>query len=94
MLQNFFKGHRLNSTVIKYTHAYTGIECIMKCMDEDKSCRSVNFLKKTNFENNCEFLQDISSEKLDLLLESENYDYYILLSPNRVSTKPVATELA
>ena len=79
-----FKGHRLNSTVIKFTHANTEAECVMKCMLEDESCRSVNFLKDANYEKNCEFLRDISTDP-NVLLPNDIYDYYILLSSNKVS---------
>ena len=56
-------------------------------MRDSKTCRSVNFLVTSNSEKNCEFLEDISSEKPDLLLNDVRYDYYILLNPNRVSIK-------
>ena len=84
---HFLKGHRLNSPVINYTHANSGAECIQKCMLQDKSCRSVNFLKDdgTNRAKNCEFLRDVSTEKPDLLLPNNSYHYFILLNPNRVS---------
>ena len=84
LFQISFKGHRLNSTVIKFTHANTGAECVMKCMLEDESCRSVNFLKDANCEKNCEFLRDISTDP-NVLLPNDIYDYYILLSSNKVS---------
>lgn len=83
---HFPKGHRLKSTVTNYTHANSGAECIQKCMLQDESCRSVNFLKDgTNRAKNCEFLRDVSTEKPNLLLPNNSYDYSILLSPNRVS---------
>ena len=87
LLKIFFKGHRLNSTVINYTHAHAGLDCIFLCVRDSKTCRSVNFLKTSNSNKNCEFLKDVSSEKPDLLLNDERYDYYILLNPNRVSIK-------
>ena len=55
-------------------------------MFEDQSCRSVNF-KKDKMEKNCEFLKDVSTEKPKLLLDDGDYDYYILITPNRVSMK-------
>ena len=80
-----FEGRRLNSPVTKYTRAQSAAECVMKCMVEDTSCRSVNFKKHSNSENNCEFLQDISSEKQELFLMNASYDYLILTNPERVS---------
>ena len=55
-------------------------------MFEDQSCRSVNF-NKDETEKNCEFLKDVSTEKPKLLLDDGDYDYYILITPNRVSVK-------
>ena len=63
-----------------------GLECAMKCADQSRFCRSVNFKKYSNFEKNCEFLEDVSSEKPQLLLKNESYNYYILTNPVRVST--------
>ena len=85
------KGHRLNSTVLKYVHAHTGLECIFLCMREDESCRSVNFRKTSNGDKNCEFLTDVHSEKPEFLLKDEQYDYYILLDPSRVCINRVLT---
>ena len=79
------KGHRLNSTVVKYIHARTEVKCVMKCVDQSRFCRSVNFKKHSNCEKNCEFLEDDSLEKPELLLEDQSYDYYILTNPVRVS---------
>ena len=53
-------------------------------MFEDQSCRSVNF-NKDKTEKNCEFLKDVSTEKPKLLLDDGDYDYYILITPKRVS---------
>lgn len=61
----------------------------MECVVYGKSCRSVNYNKASDFGKNCEFLQDVSWEKPDLLLKNESYDHYLLLNcPNteRVST--------
>ena len=83
--QCIFKGQRLNTTLINATHARTGLECIIQCLFENKSCRSVNFHKEKN-ESNCEFLRNVSSEEpADLLFPDDRYDYFILLTPNRVS---------
>ena len=43
------------------------------------------FWNVSNSDRNCEFLKDVSTEKPELLLKDEDYDYYILLSPNGVS---------
>ena len=77
----------MNSTVINYTHADTGLSCVFLCVRHNKYCRSINFNVTSNSERNCEFLKDVSTEKPELLLKDEDYDYYILLSPNRVSTE-------
>ena len=89
MKKILFKGYRFNSTVRNYTYARTGVDCVMECVVYGKSCRSVNYNKASDFDKNCEFLQDVSWEKPDLLLKNESYDHYILLNcPNtrRVST--------
>jgi hypothetical protein len=62
------KDHRLNTTVIKYVHADFGVECVLLCLNEDTSCRSTNFRKTSNSDNNCELLRDVHAEKPDLLL--------------------------
>ena len=80
------KGHRLNTTVIKYVHAVTGVECVLLCLNEDTSCRSTNFRKTaSNSDKNCELLREVHAEKPDLLLEDVQFDHYQLLDPNRVS---------
>ena len=85
-LQTFTKDCRLNTTVIQYERANTGMECILECVLKNESCRSINFRKNTNYDNNCEFLKDVDSEvPKDLLLKNESFDYYILLEPKRVS---------
>jgi hypothetical protein len=78
-------GRRLNSTVMKYVHALTGPECVLLCMIEDKTCRSVNFRKTSNDDKNCELLPDVYTERTDLLLEDRQFDYLVLLDANRVS---------
>ena len=78
------KGYRLNSTVIKHTHALSGVECVLLCMQEDELCRSTNFKKKQlSCDKNCEFLEDVGSEIPDQLIKDEKYDYYVLLEPKR-----------
>ena len=75
----------MNRTVVKYIRARTGVECVMKCVDQSRFCRSINFKKHSNCEKNCEFLEDVSSKKPELLLEDQSYDYYILTKHVRVS---------
>ncbi|CAB3977854.1 Hypothetical predicted protein [Paramuricea clavata] len=84
------EGNRLNSTVIKYVHTNTGLQCIFLCVQLDKSCRSINFRKISNGEKNCELLRDVHSEKPDLLLNDDQFDYYLLLDPNRKPPEPVS----
>ena len=85
-LETFTKDCRLNTTVIQYVQANTGMECILECVLKNELCRSINFRKNTNYDNNCEFLKDVDSEvPKDLLLKNESFDYYILLEPKRVS---------
>ena len=88
--QCIFKGQRLNTTVINFTRASTGLECIIRCAIEDKSCRSINFRNQIEDEKNCEFLQNVSSEeRADLLLPDEQYDYYILFRHSMVSIQRI-----
>ena len=54
-------------------------------MLNDTTCTSINFKKNTVCEDNCEFLNDLSSEKPELLLKDEKFDHYVLLNPKRVS---------
>ena len=85
------EGYRLNSRVIKYVHAQTGAECVMLCMTEEKSCRSVNFRKTLSCEKNCELLENVASERPELLLEDEIFDHYLLLDANRKSPEPTSS---
>ncbi|CAB4031676.1 Hypothetical predicted protein, partial [Paramuricea clavata] len=85
------KGHRLNTTVIKYVHADFGVQCVLLCLNEDTSCRSTNFRKTSNSDKNCELLRDVHSEKPDLLLEDVQFDHFQLLDPNRKPPEPVST---
>ena len=88
--QCIFKGQRLNTTVINFTRASTGLECIIRCATEDKSCRSVNFRNQIEDEKNCEFLQNVSSEeRAELLPPDEHYDYYTLLRHSTVSIQRI-----
>ena len=82
-----FKGHRLNTTVIKYVHAKSGVDCIIQCMLKNESCRSANFRKTDNCQGqeNCELLKAVDSEEPENLKKDDNFDYYILLQPHRVS---------
>ena len=58
----------------------------MQCMLQEK-CRSANFRKSCGGEENCELLKAVHSEEpAESLKKDENFDYYILLQPERVST--------
>jgi hypothetical protein len=71
---------------MKYVHAESGVNCIMQCMLQEK-CRSANFRKSCGGEENCELLKTVDSEEpAESLKKDENFDYYILLQPERVST--------
>lgn len=81
------KGHRFDSEVIKIVHAQSGLDCILQCVLQDKSCRSANFRKRSviNETENCQLLYRIDSENPKFLQKDERFDYLILLQPNRVS---------
>ena len=53
-------------------------------MEQDKCCRSVNFRKNLLSGENCELLHEVATEKSDHLIEDPDFDYYVLLQPNRV----------
>ncbi|CAB4015896.1 Hypothetical predicted protein, partial [Paramuricea clavata] len=56
----------------------------MQCMLQDKSCRSANFRKTSGEQENCELLRTVYSEEQPVnLKKNENFDYYILLQPDR-----------
>ena len=58
----------------------------MQCMLQEK-CRSANFRKSCGGEENCELLKAVHSEEpAESLKKDDNFDYYILLQPERVST--------
>ena len=79
---------RLDAKIIKHVHAMSGVDCIMQCLLQDKSCRSANFRKNETCEErkNCELLNTVNSEEPDEHLKNdENFDYYILVKPERVS---------
>ena len=64
-------------------------DCILQCLLQDKSCRSVNF-KKTSVKNNtgnCELLYDVDLERPELLRKDEHFDYLTLRKPIRVSKR-------
>jgi hypothetical protein len=55
-------------------------------MLQDKKCRSANLRKTCGGEGNCELLKTVNSaEQPGNLKKDENFDYYILLQPERVS---------
>ena len=69
-------------------HAMSGVDCIMQCLLQDESCRSANFRKNETCgeQKNCELLNSVNSEEPDeSLKKDENFDYYILVKPDRVS---------
>ena len=74
--------------MIKYVRAKSGLDCILQCMLQDKSCRSANFRKTSTCggQENCELLKTIDSEEPQGSLKNDgNFDYYKLLQPERVS---------
>ena len=74
----------------KTLHAPHDVACVEKCVD-DTCCRSVNFLKtlgvngRTNGDN-CELFHDavVIAENVSLS-RNDNYDYFTLIRPLRVS---------
>ena len=84
----FYTDSRLDIEAIKHVHAMSGVDCIMQCLLQDESCRSANFKKNqiSEEENNCELLNTVNSEGWDeRLKKDENFDYYILAEPDRIS---------
>ena len=73
--------------MIKYVHARYGVDCIVQCLLQDDSCRSVNYRKGSFNESyeNCELLNAVDSDEATFLREDGQYDYYKLLKPQRVS---------
>ena len=74
---------------MEYVHAQSGVDCILQCLLQNKSCRSVNFRKSSANDGyeNCEFLNAVDSEESEFLYKNAQYDYYKLLQPNRVSIR-------
>ncbi|CAB4013612.1 Transposon Ty3-I Gag-Pol, partial [Paramuricea clavata] len=61
-------------------------------MLQDKSCRSANFRKTCGGEENCELLKTVDSEEpTGSLKQDDNFDYYILLQPDRKPKDPVSS---
>ncbi|CAB4040738.1 Hypothetical predicted protein, partial [Paramuricea clavata] len=84
--------NRLDTKVIKHVHAVSGLDCIRQCLLQDKSCRSANFRKTCGGKENCELLQTVDSEEPPCnLKKDENFDYYILLEPERKRKDAVAS---
>ena len=74
--------------MIKHVHATSGVDCIVQCLLEDESCRCANFrkMKLVEKQKNCELLNTVNSEEPnERLKKDENFNYYILLKPDRVS---------
>ena len=84
------KGYRLDTVkMTKYIHAKSGLDCILQCVLQEILCRSVNFRNPltSGGEENCELLKTVDSEEPPgSLKKDENFDYYKLLQPERVST--------
>ena len=81
----------MNTTMQKKIHAWHDIDCVVRCVD-DTCCRSVNFLKTLDLDEeenkeNCELLHDafVSGNNYNLIQTDDNYDYFILHKPARVS---------
>ena len=75
--------------MIKHVRAKSGVDCILQCLLQDKSCRSANFRKTPTCggQENCELLKTVDSEEpAGSLKKDKNFDYYKLLQPERVST--------
>ena len=77
--------------MLKKIHAWHDIDCVVRCVD-DACCRSVNFLKTLDLDEeenkeNCELLHDavVSGNNYNLIQTDDNYDYFILHKPARVS---------
>ena len=84
--------HRLNATVHKKLQAWHEVDCVLRCLN-DTCCRSVNYLKTLDFgkeeddnKDNSELLHDtVVSGKNNSLLRNDDYDYFIMEKPERVS---------
>ena len=77
----------MDTKVIKYLHAESGLDCILQCMLQEILCRSANFRKTCGGQENCELLESLYKEEpAESLKNDENFDHYILLQPERVST--------
>ena len=74
--------------MIKHVHAESGPDCMLQCMLQEILCRSANFRKTCGGKaRNCELLETLDSEEpAESLKNDENFDHYILLQPERVST--------
>ena len=78
----------MEAEVIKSVNAQSGLDCILQCMIQAESCRSVNFRKTISCRGaeNCDLLEIVHSDELaGRLVKNESYDYLILLRPERVS---------
>ncbi|CAB3997803.1 Sushi, von Willebrand factor type A, EGF and pentraxin domain-containing 1, partial [Paramuricea clavata] len=66
------------------------------CVNEDVCCRSVNYRKNSLYDEkeNCELLHVTSAEEPGHLEVDIDYDHYVLLHPNRDSTKLNCPDLA
>ncbi len=80
---------------MEYVHAQSEVDCILQCLLQNKSCRSVNFRKSSANDRyeNCELLNAVDSEESEFLYKNAQYDYYKLLQPNRVSASIISAIL-
>ncbi|CAB3997382.1 Hypothetical predicted protein [Paramuricea clavata] len=92
------EGYRLDTKVIKHVHAESGLDCILQCRLQEILCRSANFRKTCEGQENCELLESVDSEEpAESLKNDENFDHYILLQPKRkppISCKDILTKSA
>ena len=83
----------------KKFQAWHEVDCVLRCLN-DTCCRSVNYLKTLDFgkeedvnKDNCQLLHDAAvSGKDDSLLRNDDYDYFIMENPERVSMHYSLTE--
>ena len=82
----------MNATLHKKLQAWHEVDCVLRCLN-DTCCRSVNYLKTLDFgtdeddnKDNCELFHDaVVSGRNDILLQNDDYDYFIMENPERVS---------
>ena len=75
-------GHRLTGSLLASLNAVSAVDCISHCLNNN-CCRAVNYKKKGPNEN-CELLHIMASDDREFVKKDDNYDYFVLLEPNRV----------